>query len=127
MANQTWSDLFRSSTSHYVDTTLEFLKPTYVDGIAEVPSEIINEDLEFEKMFSITTDNEMYYFNSWKPPSCTICKCFGHKTDKRAKAPPKVWVEKQGRRRVNNNDSEAGPSGLKNGENVMELALIPID
>ncbi|KAF5184320.1 hypothetical protein FRX31_026092, partial [Thalictrum thalictroides] len=63
----------------------------------------------------------------WKPPSCTICKCFGHKTDKCSKAPPKVWVEKQGRRRVNNNDSEEGPLGLKNGEGLQGQEVVGMD
>ncbi|KAF5178696.1 hypothetical protein FRX31_031717, partial [Thalictrum thalictroides] len=46
MAKQVWSDLFRSSSSCYLDTSLERINPTFVDGVAEVPLDIINEGIE---------------------------------------------------------------------------------
>ncbi|PIA35113.1 hypothetical protein AQUCO_03600049v1, partial [Aquilegia coerulea] len=92
MAKQVWSDLFKSSNSSYLDTSLEPLKPVFVDGVAEVPQDIINEGIEewgevvvgffvdrrlpfkvvkesltkiwkVKGAFSITTDKELYYFN----------------------------------------------------------------
>ncbi|PIA42083.1 hypothetical protein AQUCO_02100147v1, partial [Aquilegia coerulea] len=64
----------------------------------------------------------------WKPPACTICQCFGHKTTKCAKAPAKVWVERNTHRTEKGvyNDSGVGPSGTKEDGLGMELAMVPI-
>ncbi|KAF5185850.1 hypothetical protein FRX31_024570 [Thalictrum thalictroides] len=63
----------------------------------------------------------------WKPPTCSICQCFGHKTTKCAKAPAKVWKERTTRKYDNaqTNDNGAGPSGTMEVITGLELAIVP--
>ncbi|KAF5192107.1 Rna exonuclease, partial [Thalictrum thalictroides] len=90
--NSSWSDLFKTCSSSYLDTSLECLSPLIVDGVAEVPIDIVNLGLQewsnsvvgffvdrrlpyklvkdsLTKMwklkgsFTLTTDRELYYFN----------------------------------------------------------------
>ncbi|KAF5199003.1 zinc ion binding / nucleic acid binding protein [Thalictrum thalictroides] len=275
MANQSWSALFKASSSKLLDTSLELFKPVFSDGLAEVPPEIIEEGLaewndvvvgffvdkklpfklvkdslvkiwNLKGIFSVTTDKELFYFSfsdeedrkkvieggpvfiagrlfvvrkwteevemlrsrvntmpvwinlyhlpktlwtkkgisfvasligyplfcdattfkkerlefarvcveissehqfeksvrmkmgdnvvaigveyPWKPPCCSYCSCFGHKTTNCAKAPAKKWVTKDPKGSNNQGlvHTEAGSSGSKE-MTSMELVMMPAE
>ncbi|KAF5179007.1 hypothetical protein FRX31_031406 [Thalictrum thalictroides] len=222
MAKQPWSDLFRSSGSKLLDTSLEHYVPTFVDGIAEVPSEIISDGVaewsevvvgffvdkrlpfklikdsltklwKLKGIFKMTSDKELFYFNfsdeedrknvvecgpvfiagrfdettfkkerlefarvcveipsdhqfassiklnmgerlisigveyPWKPPCCSICACFGHKTSKCVKAPARVWVAKETQQGNCDSSYERGVASNTNVGAGMELALVVVE